>query len=305
MSARRRASSRRRSTFLSLSCSSVVLDMQTFEMRNAKFGLLNRCIYGDDEDHFDPNGYGDEHIIPIFLGQKGYIKNASCHKCERETSGVESYCAKEIFGELRAHHKIKGRKRSARKRCPHTSFPMKLTLCGKQSVHKVEAKYHPSLLVLPSFPWPGIMLNKEPNATWNDGRIHCWQFGPARRLVGEYLAEMQASEWEVSKTTKIFPFVRLIAKIGHAFAIATCGYGSFQPMLPPLILGKSDAPNAAYLVGGELEAPPPSEREHELGIIKVDNSDLLVAYVRLFANIGTPAYYAVVGRDLRSQRRPE
>ena len=99
---------------------------------------------------------------------------------------------------------------------------------------------------------------------------------------------MQASEWEVSKTTKLWPFVRLIAKIGHTFAVATCGYGSFQPLLPPLILGERDAPNAAYLVGGEIEVPSPSEREHELGIIKLNNSDLLVAYVRLFANIGTP-----------------
>jgi hypothetical protein len=170
-------------------------------MNGAKFGPINRCIYGD---HYDADGYGDEHIIPESLGQSAYIENASCHRCEAETSYIEGYCARDIFQELRSHRNIKGKKRSPKKRKAITHFPI--------TVNKTEqpfpAKDHPSLLILPAFPLPGILAGNPPSSSWNNASMHCWQFSGSRAKVAEYVASLGSNELSVSKSVKIGPFVR-------------------------------------------------------------------------------------------------
>ena len=51
-----------------------------------------------------------------------------------------------------------------------------------------------------------------------------------------------------------FVFARLLAKIGHAYATAECGFGSFRPLATNLILGKTDT--LSQWVGGEWDIPP-------------------------------------------------
>jgi hypothetical protein len=256
--------------------------MKTVKMSGAKFGPINRCI------------------IPESLGQSAYIENASCHKCEAKTSYIEGYCARNIFQELRVHQNIKGKKRPSKKRKAITHFPVTVN----KTEHPFPAKDHQSLLILPAFPLPGILAGNPPSSSWNNAAMHCWQFSGSRAKVAEYAASHGAKEVSVSKSVKIGPFVRLLAKIGHTFAIAMRGHGTFKPYLPDIVLGQTD--EVAYLIGGELSIPPPTSQEHELHVEEHDHPSgkrLIVVRIRLFADTGTsqhgtPIYYAVAGEDL-------
>lgn len=97
-------------------------------------------------------------------------------------------------------------------------------------------------------------------------------------------------------------FCRMLAKIAHSFAVATCGLGSFEPFLPDVILGRSLA--VSHYVGGSIDIPalpPPAQKvnlDHRLryGELRSHNGDrLLVVGIHLFAVLGAPIYEVIVG----------
>lgn len=115
---------------------------------------------------------------------------------------------------------------------------------------------------------------------------------------------------EITKTIKPAPFARMLAKIGHTFAVATGQMSGFRPLLPDFILGRDS--NAAFYVGGTFEITPPSHYGHEIYLEngQVGNKELMAARIRLFANFGTatygtPTYYVAVGdRDATQSAIP-
>ncbi len=93
----------------------------------------------------------------------------------------------------------------------------------------------------------------------------------------------------------------MLAKIGHSFAIAELGDGSFEPLLPVLIV-RGDLSNCVDVIGGLSHDEPPSSGLHELSLddATFDHPNLVVVRVRLLSKLGTPTYYVVAGRHLRS-----
>jgi hypothetical protein len=265
-------------------------------MKGKLAGPLDRCIYGD---HPDPEGFTDEHVIPRAFGETAYIDNASCHSCGAITSGIELYCARHIFQELRIHHSIKGRKH---KKAAPSVFPITVEINGQKVEHVVPVEHHPSLLILPAVSAPGILTGEAPSAVWPDARFHCWVFKQHIAGAAALAKKKGGTSYEVTKTVGPERFFRLVAKIGHCFAVAVRGYGTFKPYLPGVILGSD--PHIPYLVGGETSSKPPGTMKHELRIEETERGGklLLIARVRLFANVGspengTPIYYAVVGEQ--------
>jgi len=124
------------------------------------------------------------------------------------------------------------------------------------------------------------------------------------RLASSSLEE-GAQRIEFTKNFVVTPFVRQLAKIGHAFAVATKGLDFFKPLLIPLILG-DDPPNMADLVGGiQGIEPHVPELLHELYVQEGNHAgkSLVLARIRLFSHVnveglGTPTYYVVVGERL-------
>jgi hypothetical protein len=53
-------------------------------------------------------------------------------------------------------------------------------------------------------------------------------------------------------------FMRSLAKIGYAYAVALLGYGSFTPLVTPYILGKSKT--GCHWVGGNWDVPEAQRR---------------------------------------------
>lgn len=90
-------------------------------------------------------------------------------------------------------------------------------------------------------------------------------------------------------------FCQMLAKIAYSFAIAELGYGAFEPLVLPIILGKST--NFGHLIGGDPQPPPPSAHLHEASwewqIVRLQT--YIVVNVRLFGQSGAPQYHVVVG----------
>jgi hypothetical protein len=95
-------------------------------------------------------------------------------------------------------------------------------------------------------------------------------------------------------------FMRMVAKIGHAHAIAKLGVKAFRPLLPELILGTST--EARWLIGRDpnSESLPAATTIHDLWLeqVEVANGRFLLAGVRLFSFAGLPKYHVVVGEQL-------
>ena len=92
---------------------------------------------------------------------------------------------------------------------------------------------------------------------------------------------------------------RTLAKIAHAYACYKLGIDGFRPTLPNLIL-RGDPADASYYVGTDLgfqEAWPTVRHPLFLRWEKrIDGLEVLMVYIRLFANFDyTPLYIAVTG----------
>jgi hypothetical protein len=75
------------------------------DIQGVKFPGYGRCIYCGSTGPLK-----DEHIIPFSLGGKAVIEAASCGDCEKVTSYLDGYLARQIFHEYRAHAGMKSRR---------------------------------------------------------------------------------------------------------------------------------------------------------------------------------------------------
>jgi len=87
-------------------------------------------------------------------------------------------------------------------------------------------------------------------------------------------------------------FVRMLAKIGHSYAVAIYGMDGFRPLALDLILGRDRRAN--YLVGGGADAFPHENCGYWLGHTLLP-SGLIQIKIQLFPSLKTPVYQVVVG----------
>jgi hypothetical protein len=98
-------------------------------------------------------------------------------------------------------------------------------------------------------------------------------------------------------------FARLLAKIAYCHTLCALDPGDFRPICLPYILGERC--NPSYIVGGMFDRAP-ADPDHgyvlnTMGFVEADRL-MLMAEIRLFANLQTPSYHVVVG-DIRGADR--
>lgn len=261
------------------------------------FPPVNRCIYcGASNVELT-----DEHIIPFSLGGIMELPKSSCKPCAKITHEFEYTCARQIFGKFRIRHNIKTRRKKER--------PTHLTALAtigrgtsEQSIKEVtlSASEYPTELFLYKFKTANVLLGIPPS-------VNTLEWEPIG--IGSH-DEMTAFEkkhgGEFTVRTKMVPiaFGRMLAKIGHSFAVAYLGLDSFQPMTLDVILGRTD--NISHVVGGSWEIEPPvPDAGHlvslEYRIEPYIKRSLILVNIRLFASISTPSYHVVVGRIQEAQ----
>ncbi|HXJ00396.1 MAG TPA: hypothetical protein VNH44_04190, partial [Micropepsaceae bacterium] len=94
-------------------------------------------------------------------------------------------------------------------------------------------------------------------------------------------------------------FARLLAKIGHSFAVKKLGRNAFAPLLLDMILGKGPIYVAHFIGSVENAVGSTSGETHEISIEDhpADNrGEFVTVRLRLFATYPTSTHHIVVGR---------
>ncbi|MGH6791368.1 MAG: hypothetical protein ACRECF_01325 [Methyloceanibacter sp.] len=252
----------------------------------------NRCIYCDATEYASGSDrdFGGEHIVAEALGSPVLLPRASCQRHECITAGIESRVLQRLFDPTRKQRDIRGKKPLLKGK-----FSVFRTIDGKSIGAPLPIGNHPTTLFLPRLGTPGI-LSGRPD----------WMHG----VSGLFLVNLNAHADTLNRqriTSYSTPSVdtialaQLFAKIGHAYASAEVLAENFEPMLLDFIelkLKNVANENFRYQFWGGDESPlSPTPYLHELGLgLAQSKSKLyLVARIRLFAFLGAPAYYVVVG----------
>ena len=189
------------------------------DIQGVKFPGYGRCIYCGSTGPLK-----DEHIIPFSLGGKAVIEAASCGDCEKVTSYLDGYLARQIFHEYRAHAGMKSRRPKER------PSELAATIVKPDGTHEVRTfapKEHPYFLIMPVWNLPGILLNEEPTNNFEIMQAHAYWWIPESM---QKTAEMEREQVRATGTINYTAFARGIARISYCQAVAHLGLASFDAM---------------------------------------------------------------------------
>jgi hypothetical protein len=264
-----------------------------------RYPPVRACIYCDAESHTPERNspLGEEHIIPLCLCGKMILEEASCRKCERETGRTEQLALQGVYRVLREKLGYPHR----HKETPRNKFPIFIPTPGGGKDTRVDillSDYpHAHFFLTP--PAPGLLIGVPLN--FNYGLEPRWFRAQATFKIGETpenLKKYGVDSAFSNPSLDLMSFCKMLAKIGHSYAIAELGVNKFIPLLRDVILGKEK--NVFHFVGGKADSQqlPPSSRPYEIGLEEqiVDGVTYLVASIRIFATLeGSPTYLVVVG----------
>lgn len=260
---------------------------------NHGYKPVGRCIYCGTKQNLTR-----EHIVPFGLGGERTLPEASCVPCSKVTGGVELRCLRDMFSPIRAKLGMRSRHKKVRQK----KLALEVHFEGRYATHNLPIDDYPTIVGLFSFDLPRLLSGKLPQI--DGSRLAAPGLYGLNIDVQSYI-EKYASKHGAKGVSfgKINPglFSRMLAKVAHAYAVAEYGLDGFTPLLLDLILKGSD--DASDLVGGELETPRSAIRPQEtidLHAIMLDEREIrgklyLMATIQLFACLGAPTYYVVVG----------
>jgi len=242
----------------------------------------NRCIYCDRRGVT----LTKEHIIPFGLGGNWVLPKASCSKCQSIINKFEHPLQRGHFYPARVHLGFPSQHKDPRPE----AFPVRFI--DDQSVATVSLSDHPCVFNLLKFvEEPKILTGSEVSGKIEAG-FWVYTFQPDLNVrVGKF----SGRPVEPSAKMNGGQFVRLLAKIGYAFAAAELGQDGFTPLVRELILGEMATMD--LLVGGLRDRLQPKDDFHDLWLssYQTKQATYLIANVQLFASLQGPIYRVVVG----------
>ena len=194
-----------------------------------------------------------------------------------------------MLKQFRTHTKLRSRKGDV----PEV-LPIRATRDGRRKNEFVPVKKHPLILVLPVFEPPGILIGRDPFITIQKSGAMFWrdeiEFARRLKLHGDRDADVA-----VRQLVDPQAFGKMLAKIGHSFAVGMFGQDVFRPFLIDAIL--TTRTHYTNWVGGA---------DHDLqgdGLHLIDaqghtsklGQRLLSVLIRLFRPYGMPTYEVIVG----------
>jgi hypothetical protein len=236
-----------------------------------------------------------EHIIPFGLGGSWVLPDASCKVCAALTAKVEQFCLRPMLGRFRIQMKLPTRRPGERP----DALPLEIVRAdGSLDSKPLPIEEHPITCI--GFDWaaPRLLDGKPPKNTF-EGRLIVRYAGTDRNFLKH--AKGEGDKVKLG-TFGAAIFARMLAKIGHSYAVANMPPNSFEPMLPNLILGNDTDLYASYLVGGDKSGwSPKSAHCLHSGYLQDCTSGgvtYTLAGITLFEIVGMPRYHVIVGRKL-------
>ena len=271
------------------------------------FKAVGHCIYCGSDGQ--PEGLTREHIFPFSLGGTLTLPKSSCVVCARITRDFEQTCARGMFGKLRILFNLPTQHKKQRP----TELPVEIVIGGNERIISVPIADCPSVPVgFPVFDKPGIMRGGKPGEPFRRASIKPvlpYIADNNERIARLFARFQEPINFRVRSRLSIGPFVRMLAKIAHSFAVAEFGADSFEYMLPDVILGKRAD---SFLIGCDegfsiLNGLEYKDVMHSLNFSKLEFvskkegapevilEQYLAAIIRLFKNLDTPTYYVIIG----------
>ena len=307
--------------------------METNNNEQIHYPAVNRCIYCGNIDE----KLSDEHIIPYGLGGTWILPKSSCPKCQKIINEFETFNLHSMLGGMRIKLNFPTRNHDKRPEslpiryldndekhitqdAAYIDFIHK-EFFDENSDHSVKKQSKSNILSvsaffvqnhnlsyinggeIPSDEIPLICLGlklSEPGFLREVSPTDDIDF---KIVFGCEVSQEQIDQYVLDKkmcvgTIDPYYFCRMIAKISHSYAIAKYGYGTFEPLLTDLILGKSNTPS--YYIGGDtreykLDAQPVL---HYMSLFEHlhSNQNYILASIQLLHYLKMPKYLAVVGK---------
>jgi hypothetical protein len=245
---------------------------------------LNRCAYCPSDVQLST-----EHIISYGLGGELIFPKASCESCRKATSKVEDFILRKYLCALRSHLSLPSRNPAGRP----DGYKLKLSKNGRPPwTQKVPLSKHPGDVRFVMFDPPGHVVGRPVNhPTYNvrlvTGRIFSdWE---------NRLRALGADGAEDKVAVNAMALARIIAKIGHSYAIAELGFGAFEETYVNHLV-KAEAADWHHWVGGyDRRRIVEPVALHELKFLR-RGQDLSTIVHLFIPYCPTDAYEVVVGR---------
>lgn len=236
----------------------------------------------------------DEHVIPLSLGGQHILEGASCRSCADITTRFERDVARDMWGDARNSYNVQSRRKKERKTHIVLANPA-------DPARRVKVPYaeYPAPMVFYKMGSAGLLEGLPDTADVSTA----WQMVA---VTDDAKAKAFQQKFGVPLTGKFrhMPesFARLLAKIGYCNLLAMLDPGDFRPICLPYITGERR--NPSYVVGGTFEIAEPETVGYRLSTVGFGSPErmMLVAEIRLFANVSAPTYHVVVGDVFGSEK---
>lgn len=209
------------------------------------------------------------------------------------TCAFEQICSRDMFGDVRAQWKMSSRKKKDRRERFAKGLPNPLKWPGANAT---DGSFVP--VTMPIFELPGQLIERP-----KDKGFHVKQLMAALPSISGDNRPPHDATMQIS----FGPFMRMLAKIAYAAAVAEYGMSNIPKSLVPYILGADEC--LSHVVGGCSYPfdPPPSmvvDKNGGLalepflvgaGIWRGHGRRLFVTRVQILRFLNTPTYWVVVG----------
>lgn len=252
------------------------------------YRAFGRCIYCGTQS--EP--LSREHFIPFALGGNLVLPRASCSAHAQLTSALEREVARDTYGLHRAHEdgptRRKGRHVSTLNQLVEVEGVDSL---GAPAYAQIPARDLPRFQMVLHAQTPGMLRNApidlNESVTLNCATGSDDTFARLRERLGWSKISI------VSPPIRPRSFLRVLAKIAHAYACAERQPQSFAPTLLPLILG--EPVSETYYVGGFSPELPQASTPLSLREEKFGNQCLLLADISFHFFPLLPRYQVICG----------
>lgn len=238
----------------------------------------------------------DEHIIPLGLGGRLVLPQASCSTCSTKTSKLERTCMRTMYGPLRMRYGLPTRRKNSR---PETlQLKIKRTEASEWEYVPVVQERYPFLITFPYFEAPGALTVVEESAAAGPATRRLWIRGASPNHDFHELLQSLAEELGVyslmpESKAEVSAFCSLLAKIALAYTVAERGVAAQRSRLANMAVG-DDMQNCLYYIGSVEKDEPPSDSLHELSLCHHARTGSILVRLRLLAKLGTPTYFVVL-----------
>lgn len=150
---------------------------------------------------------------------------------------------------------------------------------------------------------PCGLFDGKPESDGDQLRAQAWRWGPSPENIERVLRSRFGGKGIYLSRFQPWPFMRMLAKIAHAYAIAEYGLTNFTPLTLDVILDRSDS-IASHFIGGSLEQfQEDNEYLHHIWTetLSTGARHYLVIQMHLFSLFGGAKYHVVVGELSESQ----